>query len=188
MKKPDQFYLNSYKVYKNLPKFKTIATIVIVYFVGVLDTFSGIISNMLDFKNRFEFIVFMFVVGAVTSLTTYYFTTMKIAPIILQTDALLNMQMQINDEVISNAKGDGENTTDKVEQNNTSKRNGAGKEHASSLGLSTTVTELIDNIKSITPKFSNDERKSWRCSCGALNGPSAKSCSVCFKDRRTDDK
>lgn len=94
MKRPDPFYLTTYKLYKSLPKVAVAIAIVVSMIIAVKRDSFGV-----------------FLLGAIACGVVYLITTMTIAPVILQTDALLALQenMCSNDDEDEEYEKEGEN-------------------------------------------------------------------------------
>lgn len=80
MKKPDKFYLQTYRLLKILPKILVVLTALFFIYLAI--------------ENGEFSIVIM---GAVATAIVYLLTTILIAPIILQTDALVEIQTHMAD-------------------------------------------------------------------------------------------
>ena len=81
MKKPDAFYLRTYKLLKILPKILVVLTALFFIYLAI--------------ENEEFSVVFM---GGIATLMVYLLTTILIAPVILQTDALVEIQTYMADD------------------------------------------------------------------------------------------
>ena len=141
MKKPDSFYLTTYQVYKTLPKISLIITAVVLFMVSVV--LGQIIGDE-------AFVLFIVLSGLITG-AVYIYSTILIAPIILQTDALIALQEELCKDDNENNISDFENKNNKQVKNKTSNHNNStNTQHTiHSSTLFPNITQML--INSINP-------------------------------------
>ena len=246
MKRPDSFYLTTYRFYKTLPKLALVATAIISLVMAITDSnrrssmFGG--YGIMGADSSEEAFFGWVVIGALACGMVYIFTTVQIAPIILQTDALIALQETMcsddeedkNDEddqpapkkeyvinyeceyvresgqtktgkclvcgklhsnleycIIKNRMGKRElyicpDCKEKFQQKSL-KRNVEDNFENIASRIRNTATGVYNDIKSSSPEPKSNEKTAWRCSCGMVNGPSARYCSSCFKSKPNEE-
>ena len=121
MKKISQFYETPYKLFKILPKVRLILFAIIFFVLGVMDSSRERYGEFGIFKSDSsseEFMIWL-VVGALVCGYIYIMTTIEIAPVIIQTDALL----ALNEKTVLDTKStNGKNVDDKLERTEDSER------------------------------------------------------------------
>ena len=100
-------YKKFYSIYRKLPAICSIIHAIIVYVWGIVDiavfSYKSQDSNayhygIMGLKSAFLVIVIWWIIGTISSIIIWFFSTLKVSPTIARTDATLEILKNINND------------------------------------------------------------------------------------------